>query len=147
MLIRHLPLLAGAGADFGCGVGLLTLKVLESPEVRHISLIDIDRRALDAARRNVTDPRAELGWRDIRQAALRDLDFVIMNPPFHDGGAEDRSLGEGFIRRAAASLRPGGVCWLVANRHLPYEAHLKTLFASARLVEQGDGFKIYEAHR
>ena len=112
-----------------------------------MTLVDIDRRAIGAARRNAIDPRTEFDWRDIRQVTLNDLDFVIMNPPFHDGGAEDRSLGEAFIRRAAASLRPGGVCLLVANRHLPYEAHLKTLFASARLVEQGDGFKIYEAHR
>jgi 16S rRNA (guanine1207-N2)-methyltransferase len=147
MLVRHLPPLAGVGADLGCGVGLLTLAALESSAIRRITLVDIDRRAIDAARRNVIDPRAEFGWCDIRQTALKDLDFVIMNPPFHDGGAEDRSLGEAFIRRAAASLRPGGVCWLVANRHLPYEAHLKTLFASARLAEQGEGFKIYEAHR
>ena len=147
MLIRHLPPLAGIGADFGCGVGLLARTALESSVLRRISLMDIDRRAIDAAGRNVTDPRAGLLWGDVRHSALRDLDFVVMNPPFHDGGVEDRSLGEAFIRRAAASLRPGGVCWLVANRHLPYEAHLKTLFDSARLVEQGDGFKIYEAHR
>jgi 16S rRNA (guanine1207-N2)-methyltransferase len=147
MLLRHLPPLAGAGADFGCGVGLLARKALESPAVRRITLIDIDRRAIDAARRNVTDPRAEFAWSDIRHGTLQDLDFVVMNPPFHDGGAEDRVLGEAFIRRAAVSLRPGGVCWLVANRHLPYEAHLKILFASARLIEQGDGFKVYEAQR
>ncbi len=147
MLIRHLPALDGVGADFGCGVGLLALKALESAALQRITLIDIDRRAVDAARRNVADPRAEFAWSDVRHGTLKDLDFVIMNPPFHDGGAEDRSLGEAFIRRAAASLRPGGVCWLVANRHLPYEAHLKTLFAAARLIEQEDGFKIYEAHR
>jgi 16S rRNA (guanine1207-N2)-methyltransferase len=147
MLLRHLPPLGGVGADFGCGVGLLALTALESTALQRITLIDIDRRAIDAARRNVTDTRVEFGWCDIRHTALQDLDFVIMNPPFHDGGAEDRSLGEAFIRRAAASLRPGGVCWLVANRHLPYEAHLKTLFASARLAEQGGGFKIYEAQR
>ncbi len=147
MLIRHLPPLAGIGADLGCGVGLLALRALEGAALRRITLIDIDRRAIDAARRNVFDPRTEFAWSDIRRGTLQDLDFVVMNPPFHDGGAEDRSLGEAFIRRAAASLRPGGVCWLVANRHLPYEAHLKSLFASVRLAEQGDGFKIYEAHR
>jgi 16S rRNA (guanine1207-N2)-methyltransferase len=147
MLIRHLPPLAGIGADFGCGVGLLALAALESTALQRISLIDIDRRAIDAARRNVTDPRVEFGWCDIRHSAVQGLDFVVMNPPFHDGGAEDRSLGEAFIRRAAASLRPGGVCWLVANRHLPYEAHLKTQFASTQLAEQGNGFKIYEALR
>lgn len=148
MLIRHLPPLSGKGADLGCGVGMLALKALESPAVRHISLIDIDRRAIEAARRNVTDPRAGFAWSDIRRdGAPRDLDFIVMNPPFHDGGAEDRSLGEAFIRHASEALGPGGVCWLVANRHLPYEAHLKALFSSARLAEQGDGFKIYEAHR
>ena len=147
MLIRHLPALAGIGADLGCGVGLLSLKALESSAVGRISVVDIDRRAVDAARRNVTDPRAEFAWSDVRHCTFKDLDFVVMNPPFHDGGAEDRSLGEAFIRRAAASLRSGGVCWLVANRHLPYETHLKRLFSAARLVEQGEGFKIYEARR
>ena len=149
MLTRHLPPLAGVGADFGCGLGLLSLSALESPAVRRISLVDIDRRAIDAARRNIVDQRAEFAWCDVRQAMqdVQDLDFIIMNPPFHDGGAEDRSLGEAFLRRAAAALKPGGQCWLVANRHLPYELHLKALFPVVRQVEQGEGYKIYEARR
>jgi 16S rRNA (guanine1207-N2)-methyltransferase len=149
MLIRHLPPLKGVGADLGCGVGLLSLAALESPALQSISLVDIDRRAIDSARRNVLDQRAEFIWCDVRQGMhdIQDLDFVVMNPPFHDGGAEDRTLGEAFIRRAAAFLKPGGVCWLVANRHLPYEVHLKALFAKVRQVEQYEGFKIYEARR
>ena len=51
-----------------------------------------------------------------------------MNPPFHDGGTEDQALGQAFIRRAAEALRPGGTLWLVANRHLPYEATLSAAF-------------------
>jgi 16S rRNA (guanine1207-N2)-methyltransferase len=148
-LIRQLPSLAGQGADFGCGAGLLARAILASPAVTMLTLIDTDRRAIDAARRNVSDSRARLVWGDVRTdaAETRGLDFVVMNPPFHDGGAEDRALGEAFIRQAAAVLKPGGVCWLVANRHLPYEIHLKQSFAAARLIEQGDGYKIYEARR
>jgi 16S rRNA (guanine1207-N2)-methyltransferase len=148
-LIRSLPPLTGIGADFGCGVGLLAQAVLPSAAVTALTLMDIDRRAVEAARRNIDDPRAAFLWDDVRHGAgqFRGLDFVVMNPPFHDGGVEDRALGEAFIVRAAASLKTGGVCWLVANRHLPYEAALKTHFARARQVAQGDGYKIYEARR
>ena len=149
LLLRHLPKLAGAGADFGCGVGLLARAVLENPGVERLTLVDIDRRAVEAARRNIADPRAVFAWRDLRrdEAELKDLDFVVMNPPFHDQGEEDRGLGAAFIRRAAAALKPKGVCWLVANRHLPYEALMAPLFPRARQVVQAEGFKIYEARR
>ncbi|HZZ88882.1 MAG TPA: methyltransferase, partial [Caulobacteraceae bacterium] len=46
LLTRHLGGLAGVGADFGCGVGLLALKVLESVKVTALLLVDIDRRAI-----------------------------------------------------------------------------------------------------
>jgi 16S rRNA (guanine1207-N2)-methyltransferase len=149
LLIRHLPSLAGTGADFGCGVGLLARAVLQSPAMTRLDLIDIDRRAIEAARRNIDDPRARFAWRDVRLEAgnLQDLDFVVMNPPFHDQGEEDRGLGAAFIKRAAAALKPKGVCWLVANRHLPYEALLAPLFPRLRQVVQAEGYKVYEARR
>jgi len=145
LLLRNLPPLAGVGADFGCGVGVLARAVLQTPAVRRLSLIDIDRRAVEAARRNIDDVRADFAWRDLRAggAGLETLDFVVMNPPFHDRGEEDRGLGAAFIRAAASALKPKGVCWLVANRHLPYEA----LLTPARQVVQADGYKVYEARK
>jgi len=53
----------------------------------------------------------------------------------------------GFIHAAAAMLRPGGACWLVANRHLPYEAPLAQAFARADLRAEGSGYKVFEARR
>ena len=148
LLVRELPRLAGRGADFGCGIGVLAHGVLASEKVVSLDLIDLDRRAVEAARRNVGDPRARFTWADILATRdLKGLDFVVMNPPFHDGGTEDRSLGQAFIRRAAEALRPSGHLWLTANRHLPYEAVLKPLFKTVRLVAEANGFKVFEARK
>jgi 16S rRNA (guanine1207-N2)-methyltransferase len=147
-LLAALPALAGHGADLGCGLGVLARAVLESPGVAALDLVDLDRRAISAARRNVEDPRARFHWADARAAPeLAGLDFVVTNPPFHDRGVEDRELGQGFIRRAHEILRPGGTLWLVANRHLPYEAVLRELFRRATPRGEGAGFKIYEAQK
>jgi 16S rRNA (guanine1207-N2)-methyltransferase len=149
LLSSRLPPLKGRGADLGCGLGVLAHTVLADPAVSDLAMIDIDRRAVEAARRNVDDPRARFHWADATgtEPVLADLDFVVMNPPFHDAGAEDRGLGQAFIRRAAAVLRPGGACWLVANRHLPYESVLASAFKSVRLDIEASGYKVYEARR
>ncbi len=148
LLAESLPSLAGRGSDFGCGSGLLARVVLAAPEVAHLDLVDLDRRAIEAARRNVVDPRAAFHWADVRSGPrLEGLDFVVMNPPFHDGGAEDRALGQAFIRRAHEVLGKGGTLWLVANRHLPYEGGLAPLFAKVALKAEARGFKVHEARK
>lgn len=68
-----------------------------------------------------------------------------MNPPFHEGGSEDRRLGQAFVRQAAGMLRTGGVLWLVANRHLPYEAELSAAFKRFSPVADTGGYKVIEA--
>lgn len=150
LLIEHLPQLSGHGADLGCGYGVLARHALAaSPAIASLTLIDIDGRAIEAARHNVTDPRARFVWEDLRKGEPKglpkNLDFLIMNAPFHDGGSEDRSLVATFLNRAAGALRSGGVCWLVANRHLPYEAAMAPLFASITPIADARGYKIFEA--
>jgi 16S rRNA (guanine1207-N2)-methyltransferase len=149
LLMKHLPPLSGRGADLGCGVGLLARAALSHATVQHMTLIDIDRRAVEAAQRNIDPARSTVLWADatISKAMPRELDFVVMNPPFHDGGTEDQNLGRAFIAKAASLLRKGGVCLLTANRHLPYEAAMKPLFATMTQVVQANGFKIYAAEK
>ncbi len=146
LLIDSLPPLSGRGADLGCGAGLLGRTVLAHPTVEGLALVDVDRRAVEAARRNLNDPRARFHWADARSAlGLSELDFVVTNPPFHDAGQEDRRLGQAFIAAAHAALRKDGVLWLVANCHLPYEAALRSLFPAVTLRTERYGYTVYEA--
>lgn len=147
LLIGQLDGLAGRGADLGCGLGVLSQCLLANPAVTELHGVDLDRRAVDCARRNLDDPRIRLHWADVRRWAQAppDLDFVVMNPPFHDGGSEDKALGQVFIRAAAEMLRKGGRLRLVANRHLPYEAVLGETFSRVSSLGDTAGYKLYEA--
>ena len=145
----------GAGADLGCGWGALADSVLMSDSrVTSMRMVDLDRRAIGAAKRYLGNREANFAasaqlayeWADVRLLEeVADLDFIVTNPPFHDGGAEDKKLGQAFIRKAAGMLRKGGVLWLVANRHLPYEAELNAAFKRVTMVADAGGFKLFEA--
>ena len=151
LLLERLPALRGQGADLGAGLGFLSRAVLEkSPAVSRLHLVELDRRSVTLAARNVSDPRAAFHRADVRAldpAALGRLDFVVTNPPFHEGGQEDQSLGLAFLEITARLLKPGGQAWIVANRHLPYEAPLRRDFARAELLVEANGFKVYKAER
>ena len=148
-LMSLLPGFSGRGADLGCGIGVLDARILASPAVTSLAALDIDRRAVACAAHNLDDPRVQVRQADVRlpDPALADLDFVVTNPPFHDGGAEDRALGLAFIGAAAGMLRKGGACWLVVNRHLPYEAALAAAFEIVAVRAEAGGYKIFEARK
>ena len=148
ILLRHVPTdLKGNGADFGCGYGFLARHVLQNCSgVQSLSCIDADYRAIKACRENLSSFKsARFFWEDLTAPIheLSDLDFIIMNPPFHEGKDPDSNIGKSFIQTAAQSLRPAGQLWMVANVQLPYEAVLKENFESVDKKFEGQGFKIY----
>lgn len=141
----------GLGADLGGGYGFLTREVLAHCQgVERIDLYEAEFRAIGCIEATLAPfaGRYSAHWADVlKDLPAKTYDFVVMNPPFHIGRADNAALGQGFIRAAARTLKPGGTLWLVANRHLPYEAELGACFKEHEMLEDEGGYKIIRAAR
>jgi 16S rRNA (guanine1207-N2)-methyltransferase len=136
----------GKVADLGAGWGYLARAILAHPGVKRLDLVEAEADALTCARINITDERARFHWADattFRPETL--LDAVVMNPPFHHGRDADPGLGAAFIQAARRMLAPNGGLWLVANRHLPYDAALSAAFLEHREVAGDSAFRVIHA--
>ena len=160
ILLQHLPAnITGEVADFGCGYGYLSKALAAHEDIKTLHLIDADFFALHACQENlkgIKKPEAVehiFHWLDLAGRSShendipRDLDSIVMNPPFHEGKTTDTAIGHAFIRNAAESLKQGGQLWMVANKQLPYEDVLKQNFSSMEKVFEGQGFKVFCATR
>lgn len=142
--------LHGRVADLGAGWGWLSQAALECcPRIDSIDLFEAEARALDAARINVTDPRASFHWSDATGLGTRmpPYDAVISNPPFHQGRAAEPALGAAFIAAAARILKPTGRFLMVANRQLPYESRIEAAFGHWEILVEDRSFKVLLASR
>lgn len=149
LLASSLPAkLSGKIADLGAGWGFLSREILSRPGVKRLDLVEAEADALTAARLNITDERAQFHWADattFKPASL--LDAVVMNPPFHNGRDADPALGTAFIQSARRMLAPNGSLWLVANRHLPYDAALSDAFLEHHDVAGTGAFRVIHASK
>lgn len=148
LLAANLPKMKGRVCDLGAGWGYLSRAILEQSKVGTLDLVEAERAALDAARQNIPDPRAAFHWADARSfGAPQTYDFVVTNPPFHNGRAAEPALGQAFLARGAALLKRSGTLALVANRHLPYERLLSDQFADVQTAALTGGYKVIHATR
>lgn len=146
--------LAGRVADLGGGWGFLSVELLRRfPAVTAIDLFEADMNALEDCGTNLAclcPERAAavaLHWHDVTAGLppCDPYDWIVANPPFHDGAKADPAIGKAFIQAAWKSIRRRGKLVLVANRHLPYEAELSRLFREVECLADRDGFKVLQA--
>jgi 16S rRNA (guanine1207-N2)-methyltransferase len=152
LLAAHLPThLHGRAADLGCGYGYLSVELVQRcPGIASLDLYEAEARALALAKRNLDAFAArvplDFHWHDVAAGLAHRYDVIVTNPPFHaQGRAERPDIGRAFIAAAADALNPGGCLWLVANRHLPYEAVLEARFEQVRVAAESAGFKVIAA--
>ena len=130
--------------DLGAGWGFLSKAILERDGVQALDCVEVDHRAVGCCKENLDDPRAQVHWADATSWTGQ-YDDVVMNPPFHIGRDATPDLGKSFIAAAGRCLKKSGTLWMVANRHLPYEADLKASFRDVEELPGTAGFKVLRA--
>ena len=147
LLAAALPAkLPGRVVDLGAGWGYLARAILAREGVVSLDLVEAEDTALACARVNITDPRATFHWADAtRFRPGQPVGAVVCNPPFHTSRDADPALGIAFLVAAHRMLSGSGVLYLVANRHLPYDRVLATLFRDVELIGGDAAFKLNRA--
>lgn len=144
--------MAGRVADLGAGWGYLGARLLERfPAVTGLDSFEAEALALDDARANLDAiahaAQRSYHWHDVTKGLPKaePYDWIIANPPFHDGTRADPAIGRAFIAAAWGAVRRRGKVLLVANQHLPYEAELRKRFREVEQVRVAEGFKVFWA--
>jgi len=145
VLLEHLPAPAhGRLLDLGCGSGVIGLSLKKVQPALDVTLADVDAFALRSAELN--SMRLGLETTVVASNGLASIegrfDYIISNPPFHQGKETDYRFAENLLRQAKQHLVNDGQLWIVANRHLGYEEWAQQHFQQCEQMAQQEGFKI-----
>jgi len=135
--------------ELGCGYGFPGLVL--APFVRELWLVDVNRRALELARRNCAENSLEnvhVVESDVLQAvpeAVR-FDVIFTNPPFRAG----KQVVQEFCRQAHERLAPDGRFYVVVRKRQgagSLKAFLEELFGQVETLNRHKGYHVLAARR
>lgn len=136
--------------DVGCGYGPMGLTAARLAPQGHVTMIDINERAVELARLNAANNgigNVTFLPSDLFAAVDgRTYDAILTNPPIRAGKAVVHRL----FAEAYEHLRPGGSLWIVIQNKQgapSARAKLEELFGEDNVVEVGKdkGFRVYRS--
>lgn len=134
--------------DVGCGYGPIGLSAARIASQGHVTMIDVNTRAVELARENallngisnITVIESDL----FEVLEEKDYDVVVTNPPIRAGKDVVHAIFEGAYER----LRSGGALWIVIQKKQgapSAKQKLEELFGEVVEVTKDKGYRIYKA--
>lgn len=141
--------ISGRVLDMGCGAGLIGATLKRRNPGIDLEMVDSNAVAVVASEWTLRESglSGKVHASDGFSAVSGNFDWIVSNPPFHDGIATDYHFTEKFIADARTMLKPGGRLRIVANAHLKYVPHIDRAFGNCRTIAENTRFRVYEAIR
>jgi len=146
VLLDALPALSGRVLDLGCGWGAVGVALGRRWPALDIVMTDINSRAVELARRNLTENgvKATVVQGDGFAAVEGRFDAIVTNPPIRAG----KAVIYGLFAQARDHLKPDGALYVVIRKQQGAPSalkYLKEIYARAETVGRGSGFHVLRA--
>lgn len=136
--------ITGNVLDFGCGYGPIGIYIASTTNA-NVHMIDINRRSLELARRNVNlnHVNVQIYESNLYENVNEIFDFIISNPPIRVG----KEILYRILFEAKKHLRKNGKLIIVVNKNQGAKSLMKDLEKEFKvcLLNKNKGFYIIEA--
>ncbi|MBR2567480.1 MAG: class I SAM-dependent methyltransferase [Paenibacillus sp.] len=149
VLIDAMELQSGAQVlDVGCGYGPIGLTAAKLVPDGHVTMIDINERAVELSRENAKENG--ISNVTIMQSNLltgikqHDFDVILTNPPIRAG----KETVHAIFEQSYLHLKTGGALWIVIQKKQgapSAKAKLESLFTRVEEVTKDKGYRIFKA--
>lgn len=137
--------------DLGCGVGVIGLTLQKLIENTHLTLSDVNDRALALATQNADalnlSPRVNIVHSDLYQEFSHStFDVIISNPPIRAG----KKVTYEIYRGALEHLKQDGSLIIVIRKKQGAESvyeYLKSLYSRAAILKKKKGYYVIRAYK
>lgn len=138
---------ARTAIDLGCGTGVIASALAASrPGVQVIatdqSAAAVASAAATAAANGVSERVTVVRDDGLSSQPDASAELVVLNPPFHIGGAVHTGIAHRLFADAGRVLVPGGELWTVWNSHLGYRAALERAVGPTRQIARNPKFTV-----
>lgn len=149
ILLANLPeTMSGSVLDFGCGAGVIAAYIGTVYPQSKLSLVDVSALALHSAQTTLSlnQLSAEYIASDSLSNVKQQYNFVVSNPPFHQGVKTHYGATELFLAEIKQHLSSKGCITIVANSFLKYLPIMEKSIGKTKTLTIKKGFAIYQCH-
>lgn len=131
--------------DVGCGYGVIGITLATNNKVTEVTMIDINHRALELAKRNSLRNKVEEKTKVLESNGFEQIkekyDAIVTNPPIRAG----KLVIYQIYADAKEHLLDGGVLYIVINKKHGAPStikYLEELFENVEVLDKKAGFNV-----